>query len=86
MTGTAQPMLLQQLQEDHEEERRALAEAARATGLGGNVSFEYRLISPLFDYQGLIVSAVPGADGMTATAARDSHGRQTASGNVVATS
>jgi 3-methylfumaryl-CoA hydratase len=64
----------------------AMAEAARAAGLGGNVSFEYRLISPLFDYQGLVVGAVPGADGTTATAARDSHGRQTASGTMVASS
>jgi 3-methylfumaryl-CoA hydratase len=70
----------------------AMAEAARTVGnTGGNtggrtggragdVSFEYRLVSPLFDDQGLIVSAAPGPDGTTVTAARDRYGRQTASG------
>jgi hypothetical protein len=70
-----------------------MAEAARAggstgggsTGGGtggptGNASFAYRLVSPLFDDQGLIVSAVQGPDGTTVTAARDRYGRQTASG------
>ncbi|MCW2897409.1 MAG: Mesaconyl-C4 CoA hydratase, partial [Actinomycetia bacterium] len=42
--------------------------------------FEYRLVSPLFDDQGLIVSAAPGPDGTTVTAARDRYGRQTATG------
>ncbi len=58
----------------------AMAEAARTVsgpgGRTGNVSFEYRLVSPLFDDQGLIVGAVPGPDGTTVTAARDRHGRQ----------
>ena len=62
----------------------AMAEAARAAGgtVGrtGNASFAYRLVSPLFDDQGLIVSAVQGPDGTTVTAARDRYGRQTASG------
>ena len=62
----------------------AMAEAARAAGrtVGADVSFDYRLISPLFDHQGLVVSAVTGADGVTVTAARDLHGRQTASGTL----
>jgi 3-methylfumaryl-CoA hydratase len=61
----------------------AMAEAARTAGgasaLGG-LSFEYRLLAPLFDYQGLIVSSAPGAHGAVTTTARDRHGRQTASG------
>jgi 3-methylfumaryl-CoA hydratase len=46
------------------------------------VSFEYRLVSPLFDDQGLIVSTVPGPDGAIATAVRDRYGRQTATGTL----
>jgi len=58
----------------------AMAEAARARGVaGGFASFEYRLLSPLFDYQGLVVSAVAGKDAI-ATFARDRYGRQTATG------
>ncbi|HEX7162478.1 MAG TPA: mesaconyl-C4 CoA hydratase [Trebonia sp.] len=48
----------------------------------GDVSFEYRLVSPLFDDQGLIVSAVPGPDGAIATAVRDRYGRRTATGTL----
>jgi 3-methylfumaryl-CoA hydratase len=59
----------------------AMAEAARARGAAGDVSFEYRLTSPLFDYQGLVVSVVPG-DGALTTAARDRFGRQTAAGTL----
>ena len=59
----------------------AMAEAARAIGAGTvDVSFAYRLVSPLFDDQGLIVGAVKGTDGTTVTAARDRYGRQTATG------
>jgi 3-methylfumaryl-CoA hydratase len=47
----------------------------------GERFFDYRLVSPLFDHQGLIVSAVPG-EGATATAVRDRHGRRTASGTL----
>jgi 3-methylfumaryl-CoA hydratase len=65
----------------------AMAEAARAAGSAGgrtgNASFAYRLVSPLFDDQGLIVSAVQGPDGTTVTAARDRYGRQTASGTFI---
>jgi 3-methylfumaryl-CoA hydratase len=60
----------------------AMAEAARAAGSNGNLSFEYRLVSPLFDFQGLVVSAAAGQDGATVTVARDRHGRQTASGRM----
>jgi 3-methylfumaryl-CoA hydratase len=61
-----------------------MAEAARAVGstrgTTGDVSFAYRLVAPLFDDQGLIVSAVQATDGTTVTAARDRYGRQTATG------
>ena len=73
----------------------AMAEAARAAdgtgaasagepaGSGGSErSFEYRLSSPLFDHQGMIVSAVPGADATIATAVRDRYGRRTARGTL----
>jgi 3-methylfumaryl-CoA hydratase len=58
----------------------AMAEAARTGGRTGDVAFSYRLISPLFDDQGLFVSAADGPDGTTVTAARDRYGRQTATG------
>jgi 3-methylfumaryl-CoA hydratase len=62
----------------------AMAEAARAAGdhddqHDGCQHFAYRLTSPLFDYQGMVVSAVAGQEAM-ATAVRDIHGRQTATG------
>jgi 3-methylfumaryl-CoA hydratase len=60
----------------------AMAEAARAAGRTGNLSFDYRLVSPLFDFQGLVVSAAAGPDGATVTAARDQYGRQTAAGRL----
>lgn len=67
----------------------AMAEAARAGAPGACASgagareryFEYRLVSPLFDHQGMIVSAVPG-EGATSTAVRDRYGRQTAQGTL----
>ena len=59
----------------------AMAEAARAGAhADGNLTFEYRLVSPLFDDQGLIASAAPGPDGTVVTAVRDRYGRQTATG------
>jgi 3-methylfumaryl-CoA hydratase len=60
----------------------AMAEAARAAGGAGGLAFDYRLVSPLFDFQGLVVSATAGPDGATVTAVRDRHGRQTASGRL----
>jgi 3-methylfumaryl-CoA hydratase len=68
----------------------AMAEAARAAEGADPAasalpwrerSFEYRLVSPLFDHQGMVVSAVPGA-AATDTAVRDLHGRQTARGTL----
>jgi len=70
-----------------------MAEAARAAeGAGPAASaasaasareryFGYRLVSPLFDHQGMIVSAVPG-EGSTGTAVRDLYGRRTAQGTL----
>jgi 3-methylfumaryl-CoA hydratase len=58
----------------------AMAEAARARGRRG-AFFEYRLLAPLFDHQGMMVSADPGPEA-TATAVRDGSGRPTASGTL----
>ena len=60
----------------------AMAEAARALGVAGDMSFDYRLISPLFDFQGLVAGAAPGADGAIVTLARDGYGRRTAAGTL----
>src|ERR1700722_81808 len=57
------------------------ANAARRAGHAGERYFEYRLIAPLFDHQGMIVAAVAG-DGATTTAVRDRYGRQTAKGTL----
>ncbi|MBB4689043.1 FAS1-like dehydratase domain-containing protein [Amycolatopsis jiangsuensis] len=55
----------------------AMAEAARARGCTGDVLFDYRLVSPLFDDQGMVVRAV--AEGNLVTAGvRDRYGRRTA--------
>ncbi|WP_318531884.1 FAS1-like dehydratase domain-containing protein [Amycolatopsis eburnea] len=59
----------------------AMAEAARARGAAGPLAFEYRLVAPLFDFQGLIASARPDAGAMT-TAVRDRSGRRTATGSL----
>jgi 3-methylfumaryl-CoA hydratase len=68
----------------------AMAEAARAAEAadpaapaapGRERSFEYRLVAPLFDHQGMVVSAVPGG-GATDAAVRDLYGRQTARGTL----
>lgn len=60
----------------------AMAEAARTMesrrdGQHGDRCFDYRLTSPLFDHQGLIVSATQD-QGVTAMTVRDIYGRQTA--------
>ena len=60
----------------------AMAEAARAGGRLDGAAFGYRLVSPLFDTQGLFVSARPGPDGTVVTSARDRYGRQTATGTL----
>ena len=58
----------------------AMAEAARAAGChDSDLHFEYRLSSPLFDHQGMVVSAAREGDA-TVTAVRDIYGRRTASG------
>jgi 3-methylfumaryl-CoA hydratase len=61
----------------------AMAEAARircgATGAG--LAYDYRLVAPLFDHQGLVVRAST-EDGSIRTAARDVTGRQTAHGTI----
>jgi 3-methylfumaryl-CoA hydratase len=64
----------------------AMAEAARAEGYRGDhgrgcLHFCYRLISPLFDYQGMVVSTAWEREA-TVTAVRDNHGRQTATGTL----
>jgi len=68
----------------------AMAEAARASeSVGAAASaapareryFEYRLVSPLFDHQGMIVSATAG-EAATSTAVRDRYGRRTAQGTL----
>ena len=62
----------------------AMAEAARAAGCrddqnNSRQQFEYRLTSPLFDHQGMVVSAVSDQEGLV-TAVRDIRGRRTATG------
>lgn len=58
-----------------------MAEAARARGASGPAGFEYRLVAPLFDFQGMAVRADPTPDGF-ATSVRDRSGRQTARGTL----
>jgi len=64
----------------------AMAEAARTAGLpdlegDAGLSFEYLLTSPLFDYQGMVVSATAHQES-TRTTVRDLHSRQTAAGTL----
>jgi 3-methylfumaryl-CoA hydratase len=64
----------------------AMAEAARAMGHRGDrrdasLNFGYRLTSPLFDHQGMMVSATREPDAIV-TAVRDIHSRQTAAGTL----
>lgn len=59
-----------------------MAEAARELGVRGRVSMDYRLVSPLLDHQGLVVSATAEGPGWR-TRARDLAGRETAYGRVV---
>lgn len=60
----------------------AMAESARREGWhDGDLHFDYRLTSPLCDYQGMIVSATREQD-VTATAVRDIRGRRTAYGKL----
>lgn len=57
----------------------AMAESACARACSDDTVFDYRLQSPLFDFQGLVVGATV-RDGAAITTARDSFGRQTATG------
>lgn len=61
-----------------------MAETARAAGVGTKPGavFEYRLVAPLFDFQGLVARAERAEDGIEASV-RDLWGRQTARGRVV---
>lgn len=61
----------------------AMAEAARAQGLvaSAGARFEYRLISPLLDFQGLVARA-DREGSRAATSVRDTSGRQSARGMV----
>jgi 3-methylfumaryl-CoA hydratase len=59
-----------------------MAELARhVTTLPGACEYSYRLVAPLFEGQGLIVSATVGDD-VTRLTARDADGRQTAAGAI----
>jgi 3-methylfumaryl-CoA hydratase len=55
--------------------------ARRLTPLPAPCEYSYRLVAPLFEGQGLIVSATPGED-VTRLTARDGAGRQTATGTI----
>jgi 3-methylfumaryl-CoA hydratase len=58
-----------------------MAEQARAQGRTGDQVFSYRLVSPLFDHQGMVAGATrQGA--ATATWVRDRYGRRTATGEL----
>jgi hypothetical protein len=64
----------------------AMAEAARAAGFRGDqhdgrLRFDYRLTSPLFDFQGMVVRATREQDAMV-TAVHDIRRRQTAAGTL----
>jgi 3-methylfumaryl-CoA hydratase len=62
----------------------AMAEAARAAGYANSprLRFDYRLVAPLFDHQGLIARASVTKDSV-ATRVRDSAGRETATGTLI---
>lgn len=62
----------------------AMAEAARRRGIDGAVNhrFDYRLVSPLYDYQGLVTSCVAWPDGGADLAIRDRWRRRTATGRL----
>lgn len=59
----------------------SMAEAARAEGSSGARSMSYRLVSPLFDFGGLVARADVSEDGWT-TLVRDKSGNVTAQGVV----
>jgi 3-methylfumaryl-CoA hydratase len=58
-----------------------MAESARAARPSAALAeFDYRLVAPLFDDQGMVVGTDDGADGALATRVRDDGGRTTAVG------
>jgi 3-methylfumaryl-CoA hydratase len=57
----------------------AMAEAARARGGADHRFFEYRLVAPLFDGRGMVVTAAQGEEPMR-TGVRNLYGRPTATG------
>lgn len=63
-----------------------MAELARARGVEphAGLTFDYRLVAPLFDHQGLVVGIAPdGSDpDVSITQVRDRYGRLTATGRV----
>jgi 3-methylfumaryl-CoA hydratase len=63
----------------------AMAEAARRRGIDGAVDhrFDYRLVSPLYDHQGLVTACTPTRGGGAELSVRDIWGRQTATGRLV---
>jgi 3-methylfumaryl-CoA hydratase len=62
----------------------AMAEAARRRpdATAADSLFEYRLLAPLFDHQGLIAGAQPDSAGGLTTTVRDRTGRPTAEGTL----
>ncbi|GAB3428995.1 HTD2 family dehydratase [Actinophytocola sediminis] len=58
----------------------AMAEAVRCRGNAGG-DFDYRLVAPLFDHQGMVISVTAG-QGEFVTTVRDVHGRRTATGTL----
>jgi 3-methylfumaryl-CoA hydratase len=60
---------------------RPAASRNRGDQHGGRLCFDYRLTAPLFDHQGMMVSAAR-EPGTMVTAVRDAAGRQTATGTL----
>lgn len=63
----------------------AMAEAARRRGIDTSLGtqLDYRLVSPLYDYQGLVVNCVPDFRGGAGLLVRDRGGRTTATARLV---
>ena len=61
-----------------------MAEAARLLvgAPAGPVRFDYRLVAPMYDGEGLIASADPGDDGSVVTRVTTRDGRTTARGTL----
>jgi len=59
----------------------AMAEHACGKGFSSPAVFDHSLVAPMFNQQGMVVSATGNADIMDA-AVRDNHGRQTTPGTL----